>query len=290
MALNKPKNRNKNVLDASSSVSESEDTQKHAEEMSCAEGGSSQVSHTELSALIRSIMREEFEAAFDKRLKPQLDALKGEIKSCSQKLGEIEKGLTDVDRRVSALEAANVNLIKENRVLKDKMERLEMHSRKRVFGLKHDIEKSDPNVFMTNLFKEVFKGELKYDPVVDIANRIGPVIKSRPRPMIVRMQSYQAKEAILKLARKKREVIFQDMRVKIYPDITQEAAKKRAEFNNVREKLRKAEVRHGLLFPATLIATFNGQTKLFRDCMEAETFYEKEICPAIQAGKDVTKD
>lgn len=49
------------------------------------ERGSLQVSNSELSAPICSIMREEIWAAFD-RLQPQLDALKVE-------LGEVEEGL-----------------------------------------------------------------------------------------------------------------------------------------------------------------------------------------------------
>ena len=50
--------------------------------------------------------------------------------------------------------------------------------------------------------------ELTGEPAVEIAHRIGLVLRLRPRPMIVRMQRYQAKEAILKLARGRGEVFF----------------------------------------------------------------------------------
>ena len=49
----------------------------------------------------------------------------------------------------------------------------------------------------------------------------------------------------------------------------------RVTFSDIGLKLRKAEVRHGLLFPTMLIITYNGQMRLFRDSNEAETFTKK---------------
>ncbi|KAJ4920544.1 hypothetical protein JOQ06_024743, partial [Pogonophryne albipinna] len=161
------------------------------------------------------------------------------------KLGDMEEGITDMDCRVAILETANGNLKNENKEFKDKIERMEIQSRKfnpRVIGLKTAIEKSDPIAFVTNFLKEVFGSELSCEPAVEIAYRIGQWTDLRPRPMIVTMQRYQAKEDILKLARSKGEILFRDMRVNIFPDITPDIARKRALFNDVRMKLRKAEV------------------------------------------------
>lgn len=58
------------------------------------------------------------------------------------------------------------------------MERMEIHSRKlnlRMFGLKNDIVKGDPVVFMIMFSKEMFKGELGFEPTVEIACRVGPL-------------------------------------------------------------------------------------------------------------------
>lgn len=99
--------------------------------------------------------------------------------------------------------------------------------------------------------------------------------------MIVRMQRYQAKEAILQLARSKGGFNFRDMKVTIFPDLTAEMAKKRANFKDIRIKLWEADVKHGLLFPATLIVTFNGKTKLFQDDKAAETDFNEVIKPAL---------
>ena len=95
-------------LNDSSGLSGVSDTQ--AAEENAMESGASQVNHCELLALIRSIIREEIGAAFE-RFQPQLDALKGELDSCCQKLGDMEEGLTDMDCRVAILKTANGNLI-----------------------------------------------------------------------------------------------------------------------------------------------------------------------------------
>lgn len=101
--------------------------------------------------------------------------------------------------------------------------------------------------------------------------------------MIVKMQTYEVKDAILKSARKQREFIFRDMHVKIFPDVTPETARKRALFKDLRTRLHKAGVRHGLLFPAI---TYNGQMRLFKDCGEAKKYYTMEICPGLKLDKN----
>lgn len=68
-----------------------------------------------------------------------------------------------------------------------------------MFGLKGDIENNHPIAFMTNFFKEVLEKQLIYEPAIEIAHKIGPVLRLRPRPMIIRMQRHRTDEAMLKL-------------------------------------------------------------------------------------------
>lgn len=56
----------------------------------------------------------------------------------------MEEGLVGIDYRVAALKPTNIDLIEENKELKDKLEK--MHSIKlnlQVFGLKSDISKKN---------------------------------------------------------------------------------------------------------------------------------------------------
>ncbi|KAI4801677.1 hypothetical protein KUCAC02_019555 [Chaenocephalus aceratus] len=130
MPPKKPNKKAKVPLNESSGLSGVIDTQ--AAEENAMESGALQVNHSELSVLIRSIIREEIGAAFEK-FQPQLDALKGELDSCCQKLGDMEEGITDMDCRVAILETANGNLMYENKEFKDKIERMEIQAESLIY-------------------------------------------------------------------------------------------------------------------------------------------------------------
>ncbi|CAK6964432.1 protein ECT2-like [Scomber scombrus] len=69
------------------------------------------------------------------------------------------------------------------------------------------------------------------------------------------------------------------LQVRIFPDFTVDVAKQRAAFTSV-QKLRAAEVRYGLLFPARLQLTFNNEKRIFNTPEAAEKYYEEKIAPA----------
>lgn len=243
-------------------------------------------SQPEFAALIRSIIREEINDAIGK-LQPQLEILHSGLKECRDKLDDVELALSDTQERVNEVEKVCAVLQKENKELREKTERLEMFSRRfniRVFGLDKDVEKGHPTEFMASFLKEVFKDKsLPCQPEVEIAHRVGPA-QSGSRPMIVRMQRHLAKEAILQIAKKERVLNFKGMKVKIFPDLTAEMSKRRAQFKDLRMKLHQAEIKHGLIHPATLVMTFNGETKYFQDHITAETFFNQAIRPTLSVG------
>ncbi|KAI3370837.1 hypothetical protein L3Q82_007363 [Scortum barcoo] len=59
--------------------------------------------------------------------------------------------------------------------------------------------------------------------------------------------------------------------VNIFPDVTADVIKDRKEFDGTRQKLREAGIRHGFLFPARLIFTHGGATKIFDSPQEASS-------------------
>lgn len=233
----------------------------------------------ELSELIRSIMREEISVVVTK-----LDTITEDISACARRLDEVDETLSKMDSRITALEKACESLRKTNAELKDRAERLETHSRKynlRVLGLPAEIEKGNPINYMNTLFKELFKDKLMAEPEVEIAHRIGPE-KTSGRAMIVRLRKFLIKEEILKVVKRERVLQSRGMKLRIFPDLTTEMAKKRASFWEIRGKLKSTAVRHGIIYPATLILTFKGETKKFTEPSEAETYYKTVIEPGLK--------
>ncbi|KAJ0037232.1 hypothetical protein NL108_018510 [Boleophthalmus pectinirostris] len=236
-----------------------------------------QNSWNELADLIRTIIREEIRVVVS-----QLNTIKDDISSCTQKLLEVDNVLSTMDKRITKLEKACEELHKANLELKGKAQRLEMHSRKynvRVFGLAEDIEKDNPTHYMSRLFKELFEEKLQSEPEVEIAHRIGAAGRATERPMIVRLQKRTTREEILKIATKEGLLRVRGMKLRIFPDLTTEMAKKRTSFREIRSKLRDAGVRHGILHPATLIITFKGETKKFTERSVAHTYVKTVMEP-----------
>lgn len=238
----------------------------------------------ELSELIRSIMREEISVVVTK-----LDAITEDISACIQRLDAVDETLSEMDGRITVLETACESLHKANAALKEKAERLETQSRRcnlRVFGVPDEIEKGNPTSYMNSLFKELFKDKLMAEPEVEIAHRTGTA-RVGGRPMVVRLRKFSIKEEILKVVKGERVLHSRGMKLKIFPDLTTEVARKRASFWEIRGKLKNAAVRHGIIHPATLILTFKGETKKFTEPSEAETYYKTVIEPGLKRTSSV---
>lgn len=228
---------------------------------------------------LRAIIREEITAVMN-TLQPQITSVKVEVKQCSERL-------THAEERIAALETSLTQLKNENKKLKDKVEnleekadKLEAHTRKynvRVFGLKQNVEKGNPTEYMAQLFREVFKGKLPEEPVVEVAHRVGPANLSGDRATIVRLQRHPTREAILKLAREEREEEFKYIKMRIFPDLTAAIAKQRAQFKDIRKKLREEKIRNGIIHPATLIVTYKDEKKYFKDYKSAEQYFHTVI-------------
>lgn len=80
---------------------------------------------------------------------------------------------------------------------------------------------------------------------------------------IARIHQNIVKEEILRVACNEGPLNYDGQRISIFPDITAEVMKDCKEFDTVRVKLREASIRHGFLFPARLIFTHAGHTKIF---------------------------
>lgn len=77
-----------------------------------------------------------------------------------------------------------------------------------------------------------------------------------------------------------------DMILQIFPDLTSDMAKQRAAFQGMREDLRRAGVRHGIIHPAMLIITAEtGQSRKFTDYRDAENYWESVIKPGLRPPK-----
>ena len=239
----------------------------------------------DLPSLIRTIFREEIGVVLDK-LQPQLNALKEDVSECASKIVHVEEALCNMDIRLEQLEKLNGVLREDNEQLKQKAEKLEKYSRRsnvRVFGLTTGVERGNPTSYMAELLLEMFKDKLSVTHIgVEVAHRVGPVPKTGSRSMIVRLQDYMVKEDIVNNAKKEGVMEVRGMKLRIFPDLTEEMAKRRGSFKEIREKLWNAKVKQGIIYPATLIITFREEAKRFTDHIKAEAYWKDVIEPGLE--------
>ncbi|CAM4585160.1 unnamed protein product [Leuciscus chuanchicus] len=162
-----------------------------------------------------------------------------------QKIGDIEEALNDSDGRLTAVEKLCSTLQTENTSLKLKLDDLENRSRRqnlRVIGIPEGSEGQSPQSAFS-------------------------------RHMLVRLHHYQTKELILKLSRE----LGSGAVVRIFPDMSAEVARRRAEFKDVKTALRNAGITYGMLHPARLRVDFQGQRHLFQTPQAAMDFVSTVI-------------
>lgn len=223
-----------------------------------------------------------------------MSILQSTVDSFASRLADVETSLQDIDNRVTMVEAKCEALSKSNAVLMAKTESLESRSRRqnlRVFGIGENTEGPRTTSFMTNFFIELLDIEDSAgSPLLDIAHRsLAPKPKpgAPPRPMIVKVHHFQAKQRILQLAREKAPLSYRGSAVRIYPDFTVDVAKQRATFSNIKRKLQAADIKYGLLFPARLQLTFNNEKHVFNTPEAAEKFYKEHIASSLPPELDL---
>uniref|UniRef100_A0A8D3DRH2 Transposase element L1Md-A101/L1Md-A102/L1Md-A2 n=1 Tax=Scophthalmus maximus TaxID=52904 RepID=A0A8D3DRH2_SCOMX len=166
---------------------------------------------------------------------------------------ELRSKLTSITEENGALQAAVEDLVSRSK-----------RQNLRVIGLPEDIEGNNPRQFMADLFQEVAAEALSNStPELDRDHRsLRPKPRQRSRSVIVRFHRYIDKERVLLWGKEHRNMTYQGHNIKFYEDFSGAVAKRRAAFNQVKSLLFKKGIRFGMIYPARLRVTFDGNTLL----------------------------
>ncbi|KAJ4948792.1 hypothetical protein JOQ06_020315 [Pogonophryne albipinna] len=196
--------------------------------------------------IVQEVIQEE-NNGLREEIKRAISPLKIALDECHDKLHAHEEGLNSFDARLQAMETRYTNLNSDYKKLQEKTDDLENRGRRcnlRIIGVPEGLEKGNPTQFIAGLLHE-------------------------------------EKERIQRLIRQKGRLEFQGKQILIFPDYSADLSRRRAAFSEVKELLRKEEgVRYGLLYPARLRISFNGQTKMFENPQAAKDFVMAKFRPA----------
>ena len=190
-----------------------------------------------------------------------------------QRVGANEDNLTDTWKKIIQLEKANAYLV-------DKVDDLENRSRScnlRFIKVPEASEGRDMLGFMSSFIQQLLGHDnFPTQPAIERAHRTPTVRqdeRSNPRPILIKLAHFQDKVKILRLAREKKELLFNGSRVLIFPDYSAELARRRRAFDPVKRRLRERSLKFALRYPCTLSVWVDGKEHQFRDSTAAETVF-----------------
>uniref|UniRef100_A0A8C7XN71 L1 transposable element RRM domain-containing protein n=1 Tax=Oryzias sinensis TaxID=183150 RepID=A0A8C7XN71_9TELE len=201
-----------------------------------------------------------------------------------------ERGRCEAEERVSAVEdeccvlkGKVEDLEKRNKALEDKLVDMETRSRLnniRVVGLPEGAEGPDPCSFLENWLADALDmGPLRAPLVLERAHRVGPrrATGDPPRPLIMRFLNYKQKVAVMNAARKKGDIRYKNINVRLYNDLATEVHKQRKQYDTVRAQLRRLGLRHGFRPPTKLLVTYKERTHTFDNVSQENKRNPREI-------------
>lgn len=210
-------------------------------------------------------------------LTAQVGTIGGEIALIREDLKGIRERCSEVEGRVSTLEDVIV-VIKEqmrkvldtNQSLEKKVTDLEDRSRRnnlRIVGVPEGSKGKDVIKSLREWINTILSPVRALDEKsIERAHRI-PLRTlppgSNPRTMIVKFLSSQDRDSVLKAGREKKDLMFSNNEVAIFPDYAMETQRKRTRFKNVKKRLYQNGVKFSLMFPARIKIIYNKKTFFF---------------------------
>nr|XP_015818022.2 LINE-1 type transposase domain-containing protein 1 [Nothobranchius furzeri] len=214
-------------------------------------------------------------------IKETTKELKDSVEDIKVRLGEAEQRISEMEDASVLTEAKVDKVQKRLEALWSRVEDFENRSRRnnvRIIGLKEGVEApGNVDKYVTEILAKAL--ELSGSEFEIKRAHCSPVPMPEPneppRAIFVRFLRSSAREKVLRVAREKRGVDWQGVKLSFFEDVTRELAEKRKAFNSAKKRLRELQVKHRLVYPATLIFTWNGQKKVFKDGKEAEKFLQE---------------
>lgn len=211
-------------------------------------------------------------------IKETTKELKDSVENVQIRLGEAEQRISEVED-VSARMEENVGKCdKKLETLWTRVEDLENRSRRnnvRMVGLKEGKEETGKVIQYVEKVLSQGLGLTGNEFEIERAHRsfaTMPNPDEPPRTVMIRFLRSSARDKVLQVAKEKRGIKWEDCKLSFFEDLSRELVEKRKAFIPVKRRLHELNVRHRLVYPATLFFTWKGQKKTFRVSTEAEKF------------------
>lgn len=220
-----------------------------------------------------------------------LNLLKADHKNLSEKVKANKLALDDLIPQHTLHQSNIAQLQNQIKGLQDRVDDAEGRSRRnniRILGLPEKCEGRNPIQFAEQWLKDYVTTEgLTGHFSVERAHRLParPLQQGRPaRPFIVRILDYKDRDLLLRKARDKAPISYENKTISLYPDYTLSVQKVTASFLAAKRQLREHNLKYALLFPARLKVIHDQKSLFFESPEEVIEWLEITFTSQASAG------
>lgn len=210
-------------------------------------------------------------------IKNDIGLIRHDMQSMRDRMAEVENRISILEDAVNPMPKQILSVEKQIATWQQKTDDFENRMRRnnlRIVGLPEKAEGFNPGDFIEKWLKNVFSDmEFSSAFAVERAHRVPAVVPKPglpPRPLLARLLNCRDRDAILRKARQKGEIHFENSKVSIFPDFSLELQKQRATFFEVKRRMREAGIEYSMAYPARLRVEEGGKTMYFSTAEQAK--------------------
>ncbi|KAL0152785.1 hypothetical protein M9458_052510 [Cirrhinus mrigala] len=222
-------------------------------------------------------------------IKTSITSVELSLSNLSNRATDLEKRMDEAETRISNTEDSRDNceaqisaMQKIVDMLQLKVDDLENRGRRKNLKIVNLPEKAEGSTSLADFLQITIPTLVglpaDFPPLeIERAHRAlvpSPVATKPPRSILVRFLRYSQKEAVLRAALKKRDILYNESRLRFYSDLSAEVLRKRREFDSVGKSMARRNMYRGFAYPARLRCLHNGQIRLFDTPESAAAFLE----------------
>ena len=181
--------------------------------------------------------------------------------SITNRIEEIEERISDAEDTIEKIKALIKENSKSNMLLSQNIQEIWDTIKRpnlRTIGVKEgeEVKLNGPENIFNKIIEQNFPNlkkdiPMKIQEAYRTPNRLDQK-RTSPRHIIIKTQSIQNKERILRAAKEKGQVTYKGKPIRLTPDFSLETMKARRSWIDVLQKLRDHECKPRLLYPAKL--------------------------------------
>lgn len=220
----------------------------------------------------------------------QMGTLKEDVGLIRQNIQKIKERTTAVETRVSEVEDQLASTQTDTRrhtqqisSLMAKVDDLENRSRRnnvRMVGIPERVEGANSTEYFENWLRNTFGKDI-LSPLfaVERAHRVPmrPLPPGAPpRSVLVKVLHYRDRDIILRKAREMSDIRMNGSKIAFYPDFSADLQKRRAQFQDVKRRLRAVDLSYAMLYPAKLRVIAEDTTHFFENPKDAARWLDQK--------------